>query len=114
MCAWLVESGIFECLVETLGKMDEEDSVEEYEIALKILKIIETLTEQRDTTVDALVADTKILEYLSNRVMPNFVVSHKVLDDNKYVGSDLLAFILSNSEAAQLKFHQLCGMEVLI
>jgi hypothetical protein len=46
--------------------------------------------------------------------MPNFVVSHKVIDDNKYVGSDVLAYILSNSEAGQLKFHQLCGMEVLI
>jgi hypothetical protein len=41
--------------------MNEEESVEEYEIALKILKIIETLTEQRDTTVDGLIGDTKIL-----------------------------------------------------
>lgn len=46
--------------------------------------------------------------------MPNYVVKHKVIDDNKYVGSDVLAFILSNSENAQLKFHSLCGMEILI
>jgi hypothetical protein len=31
-------------LVETILKMKEEENVEEYEIALKILKIIETLT----------------------------------------------------------------------
>ena len=46
--------------------------------------------------------------------MPNYVVKHKVIDDNKYVGSDLLAFLLSNSEKAQLSFHKLCGMEILI
>lgn len=44
-----------------------------------------------------MVNETKILEYLSNRIMPNYVVKHKVIDDNKYVGSDVLAFILSNS-----------------
>jgi len=42
--------------------------------------------------------------------MPNYLVNHKVIDDNKFVGSDLLALLLSNSQEAQLKFHTLCGM----
>ena len=46
--------------------------------------------------------------------MPNYVVKHKVIDDNKYVGSDLLALLLSNSEKGQTIFHQLCGMEIII
>ena len=46
--------------------------------------------------------------------MPNYKVQHKVIDDNKYVSSDLLAYLLSNSQEAQLKFHQLCGMEILV
>lgn len=46
--------------------------------------------------------------------MPNYVVSHKVIDDNKFVSSDLLAFLLSNSEKAQINFHNLCGMEILM
>jgi len=90
--------------------MKEEESAEEYEISLKILKIIETLTELWDSSVETLVKDTKILDYLANRVMPNYVVKHKVIDDNKFVGSDILAFILANSLQAQLKFHQLFGM----
>jgi hypothetical protein len=114
MCVWLVENGLYECLVETLGKMNEEESVEEYEISLKILKILEALTEQMDSSVEALVGDTKILEYLCNRIMPNYLVRHKVIDDNKFAGSDLLAFLLSNSPQAQLKFHSLCGMEILL
>lgn len=46
MCVWLVENGLYESLVETLSKMNEEESVEEYEVSLKILKIIEVLSEQ--------------------------------------------------------------------
>jgi hypothetical protein len=30
MCVWLVDNGIYDSLVETLGKMNEEESVEEY------------------------------------------------------------------------------------
>jgi hypothetical protein len=83
-------------------------------VALQILKVIETVTELNEGSVEGLVGETKIMEYLSNRIMPNYLVTHKVIDDNKYVGSDLLAFLLANSEPAQLRFHALSGMEVLI
>jgi len=29
--------------------------------------------------------------------MPNYVVKHKIIDDNKYVSSDILVSLLSNS-----------------
>ena len=29
--------------------------------------------------------------------MPNYSIKHKVIDDNKFLSSDLLAFLLSNS-----------------
>ena len=110
MCVWLVENGLYDSLVETLNKMNEEESVEEYEVSLKILKIVESLTEQVESSVEPLIADTKILEYLANRIMPNYLVRHKIIDDNKYVGSDILVFLLSHSLEGQLKFHSLCGM----
>jgi hypothetical protein len=55
-----------------------------------------------------------MLEYLSNRIMPNYRVSHKIIDDNKYVSSDLLVHLLSHSQQAQTTFHHLYGMEILI
>jgi hypothetical protein len=29
--------------------------------------------------------------------MPNYVIKHKIIDDNKYVSSDILVSLLSNS-----------------
>jgi hypothetical protein len=68
------------------------------------------LTELWDQAVETLAVDTKISEYLANRIMPNYIVKHKIIDDNKFVSSDILALILSNSEQGQLKFHRLFGM----
>ena len=65
-------------------------------------------------SVESLATDTKILEYLANRILPNYQVAHKVIDDNKFVSSDVLALLLSHSVPAQLKFHKLCGVEILI
>jgi hypothetical protein len=45
MCVWLVENGLFDSLVATLEKLNEEGSVEEYEVALQVLKLIEALLE---------------------------------------------------------------------
>jgi hypothetical protein len=55
MCVWLVENGLMESLVATLEKLDEEGSVEEYEVALQVLKVIEALLELWDGAVEALV-----------------------------------------------------------
>jgi hypothetical protein len=114
MNVWLIENGIFDSLVETLTKMDEENNVEEYEVSLQILKIIETLLELSDNAAEILTNDTKILDYLANRIMPNYVVKHKVMDDNKFVSSDVLVIVLSHSIKAQEKFHLLYGMEILL
>lgn len=88
--------------------------MEEYEVALQILKIIETLLELWDNAVEFLVNDTKIVDYLANRIMPNYLVKHKVIDDNKFVSSDVLVLILSHSLKGQEKFHAVCGMEILL
>lgn len=114
MNIWLIENGIFDSLVATISKMDEENNVEEYEVALQILKIIETLLELWDNAVEFLVSDTKIVDYLANRIMPNYLVNHKVIDDNKFVSSDVLVLILSHSLKAQEKFHAVFGMEILL
>lgn len=33
--------------------------------------------------------------------MPNYIIKHKVMDDNKFVSSDILITILSYSSKAQ-------------
>ena len=50
-----------------------------------------------DSTYDILAEDKQLFEYLANRIMPNFVIRHKIIDDNKYVSSDVLVALLSNS-----------------
>lgn len=61
-----------------------------------------------------MVNETKIIDYLANRILPNFVPKHKIIDDNKYVSSDILIILLSNSEAAQKYFGQISGMEIIL
>lgn len=50
-----------------------------------------------DDVYTTLGEDRQLMEYLANRIMPNYVVNHKVIDDNKYVSSDVLIQLLSNS-----------------
>jgi hypothetical protein len=46
--------------------------------------------------------------------MPNFIVKHKIIDDNKYASSDILISLLSNSEKSQHLFSHFSGVEVLL
>lgn len=50
-----------------------------------------------DSVYDLIAEDRQLFEYLANRMMPNFLVRHKTIDDNKYVSSDVLVALLSNS-----------------
>lgn len=84
-------------LVSVMVKLDEENSIEEYETGLHVLKLYEIFGNLYDTTYTILGEDKRILEYLANRIMPNFKVLHKIIDDNKYVASDILISILTNS-----------------
>ncbi len=61
-----------------------------------------------------LAEDKQLFAYLSNRILPNFVIRHKTIDDNKYASSDILVQLLSNSEKSQHLFSQFSGVEVLL
>jgi hypothetical protein len=63
-----------------------------------------------DKVYDLLGEDKQLIEYLANRIMPNFRIRHKIIDDNKYVSSDVLVALLSNSEKAQYMFSQFSGV----
>ena len=71
--------------------------MEEYEVGLKCLKLIEIFMNITDDVYGIIAEDKQLFEYLANRIMPNFVVKHKIIDDNKYASSDILVAILSNS-----------------
>lgn len=73
--------------------MDEE-KLEEYEACRKILKILEYLLDLSDKVYPILVRDTAIIGFFANRIMPNFKISHRVIDDNKFIISDLLLILL--------------------
>ena len=110
----MIQNGLFESLIQILFKLKQEQSVEQYQIGLKILKMIQALMELWQNSIENLHEDTKILDYLANRIMPNYIVKHKVMDDNKFVSSDILVTLLSNSAKAQQKFHSLYGMQILL
>ena len=51
--------------------------------------------------------------------MPNFTVSHRVIDDNKYIVSDILVALLQTPElepelSVVHQFYKSFGIEVLI
>jgi hypothetical protein len=56
------------------------------------------LLELSDSVYPTLIKETKIIAFLANRIMPNFKVSHRVIDDNKYIVSDLLLSLLQTPE----------------
>jgi hypothetical protein len=64
---------------------------------LKGLKLVEIFMNVTDKVYDILDEDKQLFEYLANRIMPNFIVKHKIIDDNKYASSDILISLLSNS-----------------
>ena len=64
---------------------------------MKGLKLVEIFMNVTDKVYDILDEDKQLFEYLANRIMPNFIVKHKIIDDNKYASSDILISLLSNS-----------------
>lgn len=72
----------------------DEEKLEEYEACRKMLKILEYLLDLSDKVYPILVRDTAIVAFFANRIMPNFKISHRVIDDNKFIVSDLLLILL--------------------
>ena len=88
--------------------------MEEYEAGLKCIKLVEIFMNVTDNVYEILADDKQLFEYLANRIMPNFIVRHKIIDDNKYASSDILVSLLSNSEKSQQLFSHFSGIEVLL
>ena len=47
-----------------------------------------------ETSYQTYIKETKLVGFITNRIMPNFTVSHRVIDDNKFTASDLLLALL--------------------
>lgn len=47
-----------------------------------------------DKVYPILLKETKLVSFLANRILPNFTVPHKTMDDNKFIASDLLIILL--------------------
>ena len=66
-----------------------------------------------------LIRDTPIISFFANRILPNFTVSHRVIDDNKYIVSDVLVTLLQTPElepelSGVRQFYKSFGIEVLV
>lgn len=50
---------------------------------------------------EVLVRNTDIVKYITNRIMPNFVIKYRVIDDNKFLCSDILLGLLETPEVVE-------------
>lgn len=72
-----------------------------------------------ESSYQTLVRDTKIIPFIANRILPNFTISHRIIDDNKFIASDLLLALLQTPEvepglSAVRQLFECCGVEVLV
>lgn len=60
--------------------------------------------------------EAKLIAYLLNRILPNFTITHKAIDDNKTISSEILSIILTTANPSEVipLFTLQSGMEVLI
>lgn len=59
---------------------------------------------------DLLVDETDIMRYLADRVMPNYRVDWRPIDDNKYISSEILVELLQNSKNNRFTFGKFSGI----
>ena len=53
------------------------------------------------------------MRYLADRVMPNYKVEWRMIDDNKYISSEILVELLQGSTIGRAMFAKYSGVEVL-
>lgn len=58
--------------------------------------------------------ESEIMRYLADRVMPNYRIDWRPIDDNKYISSEILVELLQNSKNNRFTFGNFSGVEVLI
>jgi hypothetical protein len=74
----------FKLLLKNIGRLDEND-VDQYEIVYRTLRIVEQLLSYSEALADLIVDQSDIIRYLADRVMPNYVIDWRPIDDNKYI-----------------------------
>ena len=97
LCVWLFEKNLLTSLSRLVGESGkailDENKLEEYDTVMKIVKIYQSIFEVHAHFAEELLTvhqDAKILYYLCDRIMPNFVIEDRVVDDIKFHASDLL------------------------
>lgn len=63
---------------------------------------------------EVMVDCSKIMKYLSDRILPNFIVEYRKIDDNKFVSAEILVELLQFSKENRYTFNSFNGMEVLL
>ena len=100
-------------LLGLLKRLNEE-VVAEYESLFKVLRVVEELLTLFPNLSNLVVDCSEIMRYLSNRILPNFVVEFKTIDDTKFVATEVLVELLQFSKENRFTFHKFDGMEVLL
>lgn len=87
--------------------------MDQYETVYRTLRIVESLLDSSSQLADIIADETDLLRYLADRIMPNYVVEWRPIDDNKYISAEILVEMLQSSPQNCFTFGGLDGMEVL-
>lgn len=63
---------------------------------------------------DVVVDCSKIMKYLADRILPNFIVEYRKIDDNKFISSEILLELVQFSKENRFTFNSFNGMEILL
>ncbi len=100
-------------MVQNLHRLDENKQ-DHFNTVFKILKIIESYCEMFPELIQSLCDNTKILNWLIQKLSPKHRLSDKVIDDNKVFASEILSILLQNNKDNQFTFGKMGAIEELL
>ena len=103
----LVENAALELLVRFLAKLSEEED-DQRQGVYNILSIFENLSELQPKALEALCANTDLVEWLFKRLKA------KAFDQNKAYASEVLSILVHGSELTQRQVGGNEGMDRLL
>ncbi|KAM6495842.1 Catenin-beta-like, Arm-motif containing nuclear domain containing protein [Amanita muscaria] len=103
----LLENSIFELLVDNLSRFNEQEEADKQGV-FHILGIFENLLGFNPDLATQLVAKTKILSWLLNRI------ETKNHDENRGYAAELLSILLQSNTPNRLEFGKQDGVEVIL
>ncbi|KAL5721588.1 hypothetical protein ACHQM5_005214 [Ranunculus cassubicifolius] len=104
----LVENNALELLVQNLGRLSENEDVDEMTAVYRTLATIENMIEVKPAVAELVCERTKLLRWLLGKIKA------REFDGNKQYASEILAILLQNSSGNQRRVGQMNGVDVIL